>query len=157
MAAVASNTSGLQEWEHATPLDGERWKTRLRQELAALIKLIKQDKGKGQGWFTLRPENEQGIEWKGTCMTWHKDVKHEFELVVVLPATYPASPPEISLPQLKEKSEKLYRGGHICLDIHFTPAWHQRKGAGGIAFALVQGLAPWLASEVPLMVERGLL
>ena len=155
MASVAGKNAG-QDWELLTPMD-ERWNTRLRQEVAALISLIKKDKENSQGWFTLRPENERGITWKGTCMKWHKDLKYEFALQVVLPATYPLSPPEISLPELKEKSEKLYRGGHICLDIHFTPVWHERKGAGGIAFALVHGLGPWLASEIPVMVERGVL
>ena len=49
--------------------------------------LIKQDKGNGRSWFTLRPKNQEGVEGKGTCKIFVQDVKYEFELEVTIPAT----------------------------------------------------------------------
>eukprot|EP00971_Amphidinium_carterae_P020092 395847-Amphidinium_carterae.1 len=38
-------------------------------------------------------------------------------------AGYPAVPIELELPELDGKTPKMYRGGKICLDIHFAPLW----------------------------------
>ena len=73
------------------------------------------------------------------------------------PVTYPATPFEIALPQLEQKTEKMYRGGKICLTIHFKPLWAKNAPHFGIAHALCLGLAPWLAAEVPSLVERGVI
>jgi ufm1-conjugating enzyme 1 len=80
----------------------------------------------------------------------------------------------------------MYRGGKICLTIHFKPLWaknryatliapcavplHRRCVAGvltvtaipcsphfGIAHAMCLGLAPWMAAEIPFMVEEGVI
>ena len=40
-----------------------------------------------------------------------------------IPATYPATAPEIEIPELDGKTAKMYRGGKICLTIHFKPLW----------------------------------
>lgn len=72
-----------------------------------------------------------------------------------VPATYPATAPEIEIPELEGKTAKMYRGGKICLTIHFKPLWAKNSPHFGIAHALCLGLAPWLAAEVPYLVESG--
>ena len=49
----------------------------------------------------------------------------------------------------------MYRGGSICLTIHFKPLWAKNAPHFGAAHALCLGLAPWLAAEVPHLVETG--
>lgn len=53
----------------------------------------------------------------------HNLVKYEFDFQFDIPATYPAVAPEIELPELEGKTAKMYRGGKICLTIHFKPLW----------------------------------
>ena len=81
----------------------------------------------------------------------------------------------------------MYRGGKICLTVHFKPLWaknwyfsllfslllfllclyycidHPPIFVGmflsprfGIAHALCLGLAPWLAAEIPVLVDSGM-
>ena len=47
----------------------------------------------------------------------------------------------------------MYRGGKICLSAHFKPLWARNVPHFGIAHALILGLAPWLAAEIPHLVE----
>jgi hypothetical protein len=35
--------------------------------------------------------------------------------------------PEIELPELEGKTAKMYRGGKICLTIHFKPLWAKNR------------------------------
>ncbi len=49
----------------------------------------------------------------------HNFERYEFELSFDIPVTYPAAPPALALPELDGKTEKMYRGGLICLDAHF--------------------------------------
>lgn len=96
-----------------------------------------------------------------------------------IPVTYPATAPELELPELDGeaqqrmslrcllaqvlsqrfapagKTAKMYRGGKICLTIHFKPLWAKNAPHFGVAHALCLGLAPWLAAEVPHLVETG--
>ena len=44
-----------------------------------------------------------------------------------VPATYPAVSPEIEVPELEGKTAKMYRGGKICLTIHFKPLWAKNR------------------------------
>ena len=44
-----------------------------------------------------------------------------------IPATYPTTAPEIELPELEGKTAKMYRGGKICLTIHFKPLWAKNR------------------------------
>ena len=53
------------------------------------------------------------------------------------------------------KTAKMYRGGKICLTIHFKPLWAKNQPHFGLAHALCLGLAPWLAAEVPHLVDTG--
>ena len=80
---------------------------------------------------------------------------HPHILQFDIPATYPATAPEIELPELEGKTAKMYRGGKICLTIHFKPLWAKNSPHFGVAHALCLGLAPWLAAEVPFLVESG--
>jgi ufm1-conjugating enzyme 1 len=73
----------------------------------------------------------------------------------VIPESYPAAPIEICLPELDGKTEKMYRGGKICIDIHFSPLWAKHAPGFGVAHALVAALGPWLAAEIPVLVEEG--
>lgn len=48
-------------------------------------------------------------------------------------------------------------GGKICLTEHFKPLWGRNVPKFGIAHAMALGLAPWLAVEVPDMIEKGII
>ncbi len=62
-------------------------------------------------------------------------------MVVQIPATYPNAPIELELPELDGKTPKMYRGGKICLDIHFAPLWTKNVPKFGIAHALALGVS----------------
>mmetsp|Transcript_272 Transcript_272/g.637 ORF Transcript_272/g.637 Transcript_272/m.637 type:complete len:167 (-) Transcript_272:578-1078(-) len=139
---------------NAGPRDKEKWEDRLKEELMALISYIRQNKEADMDWFTIEPKNN-GLSWQGKCWYIHNLVKYEFDFRFDTPATYPAAAPEIELPELEGKTAKMYRGGKICLTIHFKPLWIRNSPRFGIAHALCLGLAPWLAAEVPYLVEEG--
>jgi ufm1-conjugating enzyme 1 len=46
------------------------------------------------------------------------------------------APIELELPELDGKTSKMYRGGKICLDIHFSPLWAKNTPKYGIVHAL---------------------
>lgn len=106
-------------------------------------------------WFTIKPSNKEGTHWKGKCWYIHDLIKYEFDFQFDIPATYPVAAPEIEIPELEGKTAKMYRGGKICLTVHFKPLWAKNSPHFGIAHALCLGLAPWLAAEVPYLVESG--
>ncbi len=72
-----------------------------------------------------------------------------------IPVSYPSAPPELALPELDGKTEKMYRGGKICLDAHFRPLWQRNVPAFGIAHAMALGMGAWLAVEIPSLVAEG--
>lgn len=99
-----------------------------------------------------------------------------------IPVSYPTTPFEIVLPEIDGKTSKvrqrlrlqacpscrrvaahsmrhrcrqMYRGGKICLSVHFKPLWAKNVPHFGIAHALALGLAPWLAAEVPHLIDTG--
>ena len=45
-----------------------------------------------------------------------------------------------ALPELDGKTEKMYRGGKICLDSHFRPLWARNVPRFGIAHAMALGV-----------------
>ncbi|KAF3585803.1 hypothetical protein F2Q69_00028072 [Brassica cretica] len=53
--------------------------------------------------------------------------------------------PELELPEIDGKTQKMYRGGKICLTVHFKPLWAKNCPTFGIAHALCLGLAPSMA------------
>ncbi|KHJ87851.1 Ubiquitin-fold modifier-conjugating enzyme 1 [Oesophagostomum dentatum] len=81
--------------------------------------------------------------------------RYEFDVEFDIPITYPVTAPEIALPELDGKTAKMYRGGKICLSDHFKPLWARNVPKFGIAHAFSLGLGPWLAVEVPELVEKG--
>jgi ufm1-conjugating enzyme 1 len=87
----------------------------------------------------------------------HDLLKYELPFEFELPAAYPVTAPEIRVPSLIGKTAKMYRGGAICLTVHFKPLWAKSAPRFGVAHALCLGLAPWLAAEVPHLVGTGAL
>lgn len=125
------------------------------QEIQALIHYIKMNKESDTDWFTIQP-NKDGTHWSGKCWYIHNYIKYEFDLQFDIPATYPTIAPELELPELDGKTAKMYRGGKVCLTIHFKPLWAKNAPHFGVAHALCLGLAPWLAAEIPYLVEEGI-
>ena len=107
-------------------------------------------------WFEIDCD-ELGLVWKGKCWSFFELQRFEFDFEIEIPRGYPATPVEICLPQLDGKTPKMYRGGKICLDVHFKPLWTRNFPRFGLAHALALGLAPWLAAEVPILAEAGLI
>eukprot|EP00898_Chlorokybus_atmophyticus_P008023 jgi/Chlat1/8221/Chrsp76S07665 len=136
----------------AGPRDGEEWVKRLKEEYQALIGYVKMNKENDSDWFTIA-SNPQGTHWSGKCWYVHNLLRYEFDLQFDIPVTYPATAPEIELPELDGKTAKMYRGGKICLTIHFKPLCPHF----GVAHALCLGLAPWMAAEIPHLVETGVI
>mmetsp|Transcript_47610 Transcript_47610/g.149616 ORF Transcript_47610/g.149616 Transcript_47610/m.149616 type:complete len:132 (+) Transcript_47610:195-590(+) len=120
----------------------------------ALIAYQKVNKEAGNEWFTIE-SNKTGTRWTGKVWTFHEHKKYEFDLEFDLPVAYPSTPPELALPELDGKTEKMYRGGKICLDVHFAPLWSKNTPRFGIAHAMALGMAPWLAVEIPSLVSLG--
>eukprot|EP00929_Paragymnodinium_shiwhaense_P069728 TRINITY_DN35182_c0_g1_i1.p2 TRINITY_DN35182_c0_g1~~TRINITY_DN35182_c0_g1_i1.p2 ORF type:complete len:164 (-),score=42.75 TRINITY_DN35182_c0_g1_i1:362-853(-) len=138
----------------AGPLDGEQWIERLKEELTALIKYVEINKENDHDWFHVE-SNDDGTKWTGKCWYIHEMLKYEFDLQFEVPAQYPTVPIELELPELDGKTPKMYRGGKICLDIHFAPLWRGNVPKFGIAHALSLALGPWLAAEVPYLIDKG--
>jgi ufm1-conjugating enzyme 1 len=140
----------------AGPRDGEQWTQRMKEEYTSLITYVEQTKADDSHWFALE-SNEAGTRWFGKCWTYYKSKRYEFAIEFDLPVTYPSSAPEIALPELQNKTVKMYRGGVICMTTHFHPLWQRNVPHFGIAHAFALGLGPWLSVEVPAMVEDGVL
>lgn len=138
----------------AGPRDGDTWVQRLKEEYMALIAYQKMNKEAGNDWFMIE-SNKMGTKWSGKVWFVHNLLKYEFDLEFELPVTYPNVPPELALPEIDGKTEKMYRGGKICLDAHFRPLWARNVPHFGLAHAMALGMAPWLAAEVPHLVEAG--
>jgi len=138
----------------AGPRDGDKWVARLKEELTSLIAYVNYNKQNGNDWFLLE-SNKQGTRWFGKCWHIYNMAKYEFEVNFEIPVSYPTTPFEIVLPELDGKTEKMYRGGKICLSAHFKPLWSRNVPHFGIAHALALGLGPWLAAEVPHLLDSG--
>eukprot|EP01090_Pellita_catalonica_P003287 TRINITY_DN12954_c0_g1_i1.p1 TRINITY_DN12954_c0_g1~~TRINITY_DN12954_c0_g1_i1.p1 ORF type:complete len:174 (+),score=23.68 TRINITY_DN12954_c0_g1_i1:28-522(+) len=140
---------------NAGPTDGDAWVQRLKEEYTALITYVKINKQADHDWFSLEAGNKLGTRWKGKCWYIHDFLKYEFKVQFEIPIAYPKTAIEIQLPELEGKTSKMYRGGKICLTIHFKPLWARNVPHFGIAHALAMGLAPWLAAEVPHLIKNG--
>eukprot|EP00271_Cylindrocystis_brebissonii_P020705 TRINITY_DN6974_c0_g1_i3.p1 TRINITY_DN6974_c0_g1~~TRINITY_DN6974_c0_g1_i3.p1 ORF type:complete len:194 (+),score=13.78 TRINITY_DN6974_c0_g1_i3:325-906(+) len=90
----------------AGPRDGEEWKKRLKEEFQALIAYVKMNKEKDNDWFSLRPANPEGTRWTGKCWYMYNLLKYEFDLQFDIPITYPATSPDLELPELDGKTAK---------------------------------------------------
>ena len=140
----------------AGPRDGDVWLSRLKEEYTALIGYVTSNKANDNDWFTIGSD-KTGTKWSGKCWYVHELIRYEFDLAFEIPITYPTTPFEIELPELDGKTAKMYRGGKVCLTIHFKPLWAKNAPHFGVAHALCLGLAPWLAAEIPSLVERGMI
>eukprot|EP00794_Sanderia_malayensis_P010952 gene10952-12113_t len=139
----------------AGPRDGDDWVNRLKEEYQSLIKYVSNNKEQGNDWFRLE-SNSEGTRWWGKCWYISNLLKYEFDVEFDIPITYPSTAPEIALPELDGKTAKMYRGGKICLTDHFKPLWARNVPKFGIAHAMALGLGPWLAVEIPDLIEKGL-
>ncbi len=139
----------------AGPKDSN-WQERLKEEYLSLIQYVKLNQEDDNEWFQIEPNND-GTKWKGKCWYYYNFQKYEFVLQFEIPATYPDTPIELELPELDGKTPKMYRGGKICLDIHFAPLWSRNSPKFGIAHALALALGPWLAAEIPHLVDEGII
>eukprot|EP00921_Rhytidocystis_pertsovi_P020730 GHVQ01033063.1.p1 GENE.GHVQ01033063.1~~GHVQ01033063.1.p1 ORF type:complete len:162 (-),score=13.08 GHVQ01033063.1:1158-1643(-) len=137
------------------PKDKE-WPERLKEEYKGLIQYVQMNKANDRDWFKITP-NSAGTKWTGKCWYIHHMIKHEFDLQFEIPGAYPSTPIELELPELDGKTPKMYRGGKICLDVHFSPLWQKNTPKFGIAHALALGLGPWLAAEIPFLVDTGVI
>eukprot|EP00918_Siedleckia_nematoides_P037653 GHVU01081676.1.p1 GENE.GHVU01081676.1~~GHVU01081676.1.p1 ORF type:complete len:150 (+),score=19.87 GHVU01081676.1:34-483(+) len=122
----------------AGPNDSQ-WIERLKEEYTVLIQYVNMNKANDMDWFNIEP-NDKGNKWKGRCWYIYNMIKYEFDLQFEIPAKYPAAPIELELPELDGKTPKMYRGGKICLDIHFAPLWSKNSPKYGIAHALALGV-----------------
>eukprot|EP00287_Rhodomonas_sp_CCMP768_P006516 CAMPEP_0196736196 /NCGR_PEP_ID=MMETSP1091-20130531/14332_1 /TAXON_ID=302021 /ORGANISM="Rhodomonas sp., Strain CCMP768" /LENGTH=165 /DNA_ID=CAMNT_0042079897 /DNA_START=30 /DNA_END=527 /DNA_ORIENTATION=- len=141
---------------NAGPRDGDKWKDRLKEEYTALIKYIQIGKESDTDWFQIE-SNKEGTTWTGKVWYVFEMKKYEFDLKFDIPVGYPASSPELALPELEGKTAKMYRGGKICLTVHFNPLWQRNVPKFGIAHAMALGMGPWLAAEIPDLVSKGLI
>lgn len=139
---------------NASPLD-PKWADRLREELVALVNLAETNEENDRDWFDIQPIDEQGLVWEGSCWTVYNHRKYTFAVRFEIPATYPYAVFDIALPELDGKTDKMYRGGNICMDVHFAPQWRSNAPKYGIVHALCFALGPWLAAEIPHLVDSG--
>ncbi|CAD5124229.1 DgyrCDS12524 [Dimorphilus gyrociliatus] len=137
----------------ASPRDGDLWRQRLKEEYQALIEYVNKNKQEDNHWFMLE-SNEIGTRWFGKCWYIHEMLRYEFDVEFDIPVTYPSTAPEIAIPELDGKTAKMYRGGKICLTDHFKPLWARNVPKFGIAHAMALGLGPWLAVEIPDLIEK---
>lgn len=103
-----------------------------RTSLPQYVKLNKQE---DKDWFHIEC-NSAGTHWTGTCWYFFEQIRYEFQLEFEIPVTYPATPPDLKLPQLDGLTSKMYRGGKICQTIHFQPLWARNVPRFGIAHSL---------------------
>ena len=116
---------------HAGPKD-EKWIDRLKEEYTVLIQYMTNCKEEDNDWFKIQ-SNKEGTKWWGKVWLIYELVKYEYDVEFEIPVTYPLAPIEMSLPELEGKTEKMYRGGYICTDIHFSPLWQKNVPKFGIA------------------------
>ena len=50
---------------------------------------------------------QEGTRWFGKCWYYHDQLKYEFDVEFDIPVTYPATSPEIALPELDGKTAKV--------------------------------------------------
>ncbi|KAF3608324.1 hypothetical protein DY000_02047148 [Brassica cretica] len=76
---------------------------------------------------------------------WKQRLKEEYKSLIAYTQMNKIRSPELELPEIDGKTQKMYRGGKICLTVHFKPLWAKNCPTFGIAHALCSGLAPSMA------------
>ncbi|KAF4362478.1 hypothetical protein F8388_019761 [Cannabis sativa] len=154
----------------AGPRDGAAWTQRLKEEYKALIAYTQMNKSNDNDWFRISAANPEGTRWTGKCWYVHNLLKYEFDLQFDIPVTYPTTAPELELPQIDGKTQKFK---YVFCGIQSFSPWnhgltektmeirvwglHFDLPRFGIAHALCLGLAPWLAAEIPILVDSGMI
>ncbi|MGH0165340.1 UNVERIFIED_CONTAM: hypothetical protein FKN15_069099 [Acipenser sinensis] len=70
---------------------------------------------------------------------WVQRLREEYLALIKIPVTYPATAPEVAIPELDGKTAKMYRGGKICLTDHFKPLWARNVPKFGLAHLMALG------------------
>jgi len=91
----------------AGPRDGAAWTQRLKEEYKALITYTQMNKSNDNDWFRISAANPEGTRWTGKCWYVYNLLKYEFDLQFDIPVTYPSTAPELELPQLDGKTQKV--------------------------------------------------
>lgn len=91
----------------AGPRDGDAWKQRLKEEYKSLIAYTQMNKSNDNDWFRISASNPEGTRWTGKCWYVHNLLKYEFDLQFDIPITYPATAPELELPEIDGKTQKV--------------------------------------------------
>lgn len=91
----------------AGPRDGAAWTQRLKEEYKALIAYTQMNKSNDNDWFRISAANPEGTRWTGKCWYVYNLLKYEFDLQFDVPVTYPSTAPELELPQLDGKTQKV--------------------------------------------------
>merc|ERR1711865_283435 len=104
---------------HAGPRDPE-WPKRVMEEMKALMEYIQKSKKSDEDWFQVMPDKDDKTmtKWKGKCWYFLNNLKFNFDIEFEIPVTYPKSAFEIAIPKLDGTTNKMYRGGKICLTDH---------------------------------------
>lgn len=106
----------------AGPRDGAPWTQRLKEEYKSLIAYTQMNKSNDNDWFRISAANPEGTRWTGKCWYVHNLLKYEFDLQFDIPITYPTTAPELELPQLDGKTQKVFFLTHFLFfpyDIQF--------------------------------------
>lgn len=136
---------------------------------------VENNKKNDNDWFRLE-NNKEGTRWFGTVWYVYELLKYEFaiefdvssqcfemlrfvgyNICLQIPVTYPTTAPAIAIPELDGKTAKMFRGGKICTSDHFQPLWAKNVPKFGIAHAMALGLGPWLAVEIPDLIQKGII
>uniref|UniRef100_A0A452FE64 Ubiquitin-fold modifier-conjugating enzyme 1 n=1 Tax=Capra hircus TaxID=9925 RepID=A0A452FE64_CAPHI len=130
---------------NAGPRDRELWVQRLKEEYQSLIRYVENNKNADNDWFRLE-SNKEGTRWFGKCWYIHDLLKYEFDI-------------EFDGPKktFKMGGKILMRGGKICLTDHFKPLWARNVPKFGLAHLMALGLGPWLAVEIPDLIQKGVI
>lgn len=91
----------------AGPRDGAAWTQRLKEEYKSLIAYTQMNKSNDNDWFRISAANPEGTRWTGKCWYVYNLLKYEFDLQFDIPVTYPSTAPELELPQLDGKTQKV--------------------------------------------------
>ncbi|XP_008466110.1 ubiquitin-fold modifier-conjugating enzyme 1 isoform X2 [Cucumis melo] len=111
----------------AGPRDGAAWTQRLKEEYKALIAYTQMNKSNDNDWFRISAANPEGTRWIGKCWYIHNLLKYEFDLQFDIPVTYPSTAPELELPELDGKTQKMYRGA-LGLELLTLFVWDLHHG-----------------------------
>ena len=121
------------------------------------MQYVKKSKSSDEDWFQVSfDKNDKTMtHWTGKCWYYLNNQRFDFDIEFDIPVTYPKTAFEIAIPKLDGTTNKMYRGGKICLTDHFKPLWARNVPRFGIAHAMALGLGPWLAAETQELYERG--